>query len=170
MKGQNTVAKWLAYGVALLLVAAVNYYVLGPMPMALPALLPVAAVGVGTLEGAGFGAGFGGFAGLIMASLGHAGLVCIPLLSVIGWLSGLAAQYVLRRDIWGHLLCCLVTMVCWEGWQVCSRLLAHEAPLAVLMRVAIPELLWTMLLTIPVYWVGQFCCARYGRICHERFL
>ena len=142
--------KWAAYGLALILLAVVNYYVLGPLPMALPLLLPMAAVAVGTLEGAGFGAGFG-----------------IAALSAIGWIAGLVTQYLLRRDVWGHLLCCIATALVWELWAVISRLLSRTAPLIVLGRVALPELGWTLALALPVYWIFRFCCIHYGRIYHE---
>lgn len=167
MTRRDTMIKWAAYGVMLALLAAVNYYVLGPLPIALPLLLPMAAVAVGVLEGAGFGAGFGIAAGLVMSALSHAGPGCIPALSLAGWLSGLAAQYMLRRDVLGHLICCVAAGLCWELFQVASRLLAHTAPLLILLRVALPELLWTLALAIPVYWAGRFCCIHYGRIYHE---
>lgn len=167
MTRRDIIIKWTAYGVMLALLAAVNYYVLGPLPIALPLLLPMAAVAVGVLEGAGFGAGFGIAAGLVMSALSHGGPGCIPALSLAGWLSGLAAQYMLRRDVLGHLICCVAAGLCWELFQVASRLLAHTAPLLILLRVALPELLWTLALAIPVYWVFRFCCIHYGRIYHE---
>lgn len=167
MTRQDTIIKWIAYGAGLLLVAVLNYYVLGPLPMALPVLLPMAAVAVGTLEGATFGALFGILAGAVMTGLGHAGLGCVAALSAVGWLSGLITQYVLRRDLWGHLICCVATIVCWELWQVGSRFVSGVAGLDILVGVALPELLWSLLFSIPVYWIGRFCCVHYGRIYHE---
>ena len=55
MTRHDKILKWTAYLTALLAVAVVNYYVLGPLPIPLPLLLPVLAVAGGTLEGAGFG-------------------------------------------------------------------------------------------------------------------
>ena len=167
MTRRDIIIKWAAYGVMLVLLAAVNYYVLGPIPVPLPLLLPMAAVAVGTLEGAPFGAGFGIAAGLAMSGLGHTGLGCVPALSIAGWLSGLVTQYVLRQDVWGHLICCAATAFLWELWQVLSRLLSHTAPLPVLLHTALPELLFTLALALPAYWAGRFCCVHYGRIYHE---
>ena len=167
MTRRDTIIKWTAYLLTLWLVAVVNYYVLGPLPIALPLMLPILAVAGGTLEGAPFGAVYGGACGAVMSSLGHLGPGCIVSLAAFGWVSGLAAQYVLRRDVWGHLICSAIAAVLWELWEVGHRLLAHTAPLAVLLRVAGPELLWTLALALPVYWAGRFCCVHYGRIYHE---
>lgn len=167
MTRRDAIIKCIAYGLALILLAVVNYYVLGPLPMALPLLMPIAAVAAGTLEGAGFGAGFGIAAGAVMSGLGHGEPGCIAVLSAFGWVAGLTTQYVLRRDVWGHLLCSTAAALLWELWAVGSRLASHTAPLSVLGRVALPELLWTLALSVPVYWIFRFCCVHYGRIYHE---
>lgn len=167
MTRRDIIIKWTAYGLALILLAVVNYYVLGPLPIALPLLLPMAAVAAGTLEGAGFGAGFGIAAGALMSALGHAGPGCIPALSAFGWIAGLTTQYVLRRDAWGHLLCSAAAALAWELWTVGVHLFSRTAPLPVLLRVALPELGWTLALSLPAYWICRFCCIHYGRIYHE---
>lgn len=167
MTRRDIIIKWTAYLAALALVTVINYYVLGPLPISLPQLLPILAVAGGTLEGASFGAIYGGACGAVMSSLGYLGPGCIISLSAVGWISGLTTQYLLRRDVWGHLICSIITAFVWEAWTVGTRLLAHTAPLEVLLRVAGPELLWTLALTLPVYWVGRFCCVNYGRIYHE---
>lgn len=167
MTRQDTIWKWLAYGIMLAATAIVNYYILGPLPIALPLLLPMAAVAVGTLENPKFGAGFGLAAGLVMATAGHHSLLCIPILSAAGWLCAMVAQYVLRRDLVGHLICAVITAFLWEGAQLLWHLSKHTAPLSLLLGVAGGELLWTLVFSIPVYWAGRFCCVRYGRIYHE---
>ncbi len=167
MTRRDITIKWTAYLAALALVTVVNYYVLGPLPISLPQLLPILAVAGGTLEGASFGAVYGGACGAVMSSLGYLGPGCIISLSAVGWISGLTTQYLLRRDVWGHLICSIITALLWESWTVGTRLIARTAPLDVLLRVAGPELLWTLALTLPVYWVGRFCCVNYGRIYHE---
>ncbi len=167
MTRHDIILKWTAYLTALALVAVVNYYVLGPIPIALPQLLPILAVAGGTLEGASFGAVYGAACGAVMSSLGYLGPGCIISLSAFGWGSGLTTQYLLRRDVWGHLICSTAAALLWELWTVGTRLLSHTAALPVLLRVAVPELLWTLALALPVYWAGRFCCVNYGRIYHE---
>lgn len=167
MTRRDIILKWTAYLTALALTAVVNYYVLGPLPISLPLLLPVLAVAGGTLEGAPFGAVYGAACGVVMSSLGHLGPGCIAALSAFGWAAGLTTQYVLRRDVWGHLICSSAAAAVWELWTVAVRLLSRLAPLEVLARTAVPELLWTLALALPVYWAGRFCCIHYGRIYHE---
>ena len=164
MTRHDIILKWTSYLAALALTAVVNYYVLGPLPISLPLLLPILAVAGGTLEGAPFGAVYGGACGAVMSSLGYLGPGCILSLSAFGWLSGLATQYLLRRDVWGHLICSLFAALVWEGWMVGVRLLSRTAPLEVLLHTSAPELLWTLALALPVYWAGRFCCIQYWRV------
>ena len=167
MTRRDIILKWTSYLTVMFLVAVVNYYVLGPLPISLPLLLPVLAVAGGTLEGAPFGAVYGAACGMVMSSLGYLGPGCVVSLSLFGWLSGLTTQYLLRRDAWGHLICSLFSILIWEGWTVGVRLVSHTAPAGVLLRTAAPELLWTLALALPVYWAGRFCCVHSGRIYHE---
>ena len=162
MTRHDIILKWTSYLAALALTAVVNYYVLGPLPISLPLLLPILAVAGGTLEGAPFGAVYGGACGAVMSSLGYLGPGCILSLSAFGWLSGLATQYLLRRDVWGHLICSLFAALVWEGWTVGVRLLSRTAPLEVLLHTAAPELLWTLALALPVYWAGRLWWIPYG--------
>lgn len=157
----------LAYGLALVVLTVLNYYVIGPLPIPQPLLLLCGAVAVGTLEGARFGGGFGLAAGLMMATVGHDSLLAIPAVTAAAWAAGLLAQHVLRRDLVGHLLCCLAVLLLWEGGQVATRLAAGQAGIGPLFRVAGPELLWSLLFALPAYWIGWFCCRYYGRLYHE---
>ena len=159
--------KWTAYLLALLAVTVLNYYVIGPLPIALPLLLPSLAVAGGTLEGARFGAIYGMACGAAMSGLSCLNAGCIVSLSAFGWLAGLCTQYVLRRDVWGHLISAAAALLLWELWEVGSRLLTRAAPIQVLLQVAGPELGWSLALTLPVYWLARFCCVNYGRIYHE---
>lgn len=167
MPRRELLLKWLAYGIALVVVAVLNYAILIYLPFAIPLLLPIAAIAAGTLEGAKFGAGHGIAAGILMASIAHGSIILIPVLAIVGWLAGLLAQYVLRRDLIGHIICCIAFMALWELAQVLFYYLTHTAPFPVLIRVALPELLWTLLFSFPVYCISRFCCVHYGRIYHE---
>ena len=167
MTRRDITIKWIAYLVGLVVVSAFNYNVLSRLPIALPLLLPMAAVATGVLEGPKFGLLFGMAAGILTSCTGYKGLYCIPLLALLGWVCGLVAQYVLRRGLVGHLICAAVAALLWEVWQVLFRLLTHIAALPVLIRVALPELLWTLAFSFPVYWVFRFCCIHFGRIYHE---
>lgn len=167
MTRRDLVLKWIAYLVALAVLTIFNFNVLGRFPISLPLLLPMTAVAVGTLEGPKFGASFGIVSGLVMATVGHGSLFCIPVLALIGWICGLLAEHALRRDLVGHILCAIGVMVLWETYQVVSRVLTHVAGTGLLLKIAAGELIWTLIFSFPVYWVCRFCCLHYGRIYHE---
>ena len=167
MTRRDIILKWIAYLAAAWLTAIVNYYVLTSLPVPIPLMLPVLAVAGGTLEGAPFGAVYGMICGTLLAGLGHRSALCIAALSAFGWIAGLITQYVLRRDVWGHLICSGGVLVLWEGWEVGTRALRGVAPTEVLLRVGVRELLCSLLFLLPVYWAGRFCCIHFGRIYHE---
>ena len=167
MTRRDIALKWIAYLLALWLTAMVNYYALPPLPIPIPLLLPVLAVAGGTLEGAPFGALYGMACGALMSGLSGGHAMCIAALSAFGWIAGLITQYVLRRDVWGHMICSVAALVLWEGWEVAGRLLRGLAPTEVLLRVGASELLWSLVFILPVYWTGRFCCVHFGRIYHE---
>ena len=167
MTRRDIIIKWIAYLLALWLTAMVNYYVLPSLPISVPLLLPVLAVAGGTLEGAPFGAVYGMACGALMSGLGGLSALCIAALSAFGWIAGLITQYVLRRDVLGHLICSGGVLVLWECWEVGVRLLRRVALPEVLLRVGASELLWSLIFILPVYWAGRFCCIHYGRLYHE---
>ena len=167
MTRRDIIIKWAAYLLAAWLTAMVNYYVLPSLPIPLPLLLPVLAVAGGTLEGAPFGAVYGMACGAALSGLSSRGAMCIAALSAFGWIAGLIAQYVLRRDVWGHLICSVGMLVLWECWEVGARVLRGVAPTELLLRVGAYELLCSLCFVLPVYWAGRFCCIHFGRIYHE---
>lgn len=167
MTRRDLILKCAAYGGALILITVLNFSVLGQSASVLPLLLPMAAISAGILEGPRFAAGFGAAAGLLMNTAGHSSFACIALLSALGWVCGLLAEHALRRDLAGNALCAFGAMVLWELWQVLSRLVSGAAALGVLLRAALPEFLWTLALSFPVYGLLRLCCVSFGRIYHE---
>lgn len=168
MTQQDIFVKWLSYSLLLVVLALVNFFLLPAVPsLPLPLLLPSLAVAVGALEGSRAGAGFGIVAGVVLGCLAHRTPLCIPALSLAGWLSGLTTQYVLRRDLVGHTICALAVLLVWEGSALLGHLMGQTAPLQQLLRVAGPELLASLVFTFPVYALAYFCYLHYGRIYHE---
>lgn len=168
MTRRDLILKWTAYGVALALMTVLNYCVLPFLPLrAVPLMIPAMSVAVGILEGAPAGAGFGMAAGVVMAAAVHGSPLWVCGLAAVGWLCGLLAQYVLRRDFVGYLLACLVGSLVYACCQAVFRALGGEAELPVLLQVAALEFLWTMVFSVPVYGACHFCCRHYGRIYHE---
>lgn len=167
MTRRDITFKLLAYGSVLVLLALVNYYVLPLIPLPLPLLMPVCAVAAGCLEGGRFGAGLGAAAGTLMATLGHGGWGCLALLTLVGWLCGLLGQYVLRQDLWGHVICCILLLGLWEAVQVLTIRVDTAAPWRVLLPMAAGEGLSSLVWAFPVYGLNLCCCLRWGRIFHE---
>lgn len=167
MTRRDTIIKWTAYGVILAVIAVLDYFVLGRLPVVCPMLLPAAAVAAGTLENPKFGAGFGMACGVIMAALGHRSLLCIPVLAAAGWAASLVAQYVLRKDLVGCLICAVILLTAWELVTLLWMGRQTDAPLTLLLRIVVPELLWSVVFLFPVYWAVRFGCVHYGRIYHE---
>lgn len=166
MTRTGTLIKWLAYFTALVITTVFNYAILGQLPISRPLLLPVAAVTAGLLEGSQFGAGFGLLAGLLLTAAGHQSLLCIPLLSALGWACGLLAQSALRRDFAGFSITATAVILLHALWQVLIPLLSRRHGFIPLVKAAGGELLWTLVFALPLYWVFRFCCRHYGRVSH----
>lgn len=168
MTRRDIILKWAAYSVALALVTVFNYCVLTFLPLkGVPLMIPAMAVAVGILEGAVAGAGFGLAAGVVMAAAVHGSPLWVCGLAVLGWLCGLLAQYVLRRDVVGYLLACLVSCFFYTTLRGAVLVLEQGVEWQALLRVAVPEFLWTMVFSLAVYVVCRFCCRHFGRIYHE---
>lgn len=167
MTRRDIVLKVLAYGITLVLLALMNYYVLPLTPLPVPLLLPVCTVAVGCLEGGRFGAGLGVASGLLLLTLGHGNWGHVAVLCLTGWLCGLLGQYVLRQDLWGHVICCVVLLGLWEASQMLWVLTQFSAPLPVVLSLAGGEALITLVWAFPVYGMNRFCCVHYGRMYHE---
>ena len=103
--------KWLAYALALLPVWFAQAFLVNRFPLfgVIPSLMPLAAVAVAVLEGASAGAGFGLAVGALFDTLepGSAGWMTLAL-TLVGLCAGLLAQYVLRQDLLGCLVCSLL--------------------------------------------------------------
>lgn len=146
--------KWLAYGLALLPVWFAEAFLLSRYPLfgVKPMLLPLAAVAVATLEGATPGAGFG----LAVGVLFDAVVPGIPgwgtlLLTLLGLGTGLLAQYVLRQNLVGCLLCSVFALVILDAFRILRRLLMGTAPLGDMALLAGKEILWSLCFVPLVY-------------------
>ena len=117
-----------------------------------PTLLPVAAVTVAVLEGAVAGAGFGLAVGVLCDAVCYGGWGGMTLgLCLLGWGAGAAAQYALRRSFGGCLLCSAGGLAVIGAGRVVQGLFTGLAPLPALLRVAVPELLWSLCFVCLLY-------------------
>lgn len=169
MTQRDRVIQWIAYGIALLIVALAEHLVLSRvMPFGvLPVLLPSALVACATLEGPRAGAGFGIAVGMLMASFTMGGFWRMVVCAAAGLAAGLITRYGLRQDFVGHLLCSFLALLIRMIWCVGIRAVTGVAELSVLLAVGIPEMLWSMVFTGPVYMLFHFVCRNWGRIYYQ---
>lgn len=154
MTRQDWLYKWFSYGLALVPVWWLDAYILSRFPVlgVTALLLPVAVAAVGVLEGASGAAGFGLAAGLLWACAypgGHGGRVL--LLSAIGVLTGVLAQYALARSLLGCVLCSAAALLVIELLEILPELFFMRAQLLPLLGIAVPQLIWTLCWVPPVY-------------------
>ena len=138
MTRQDFLIKWGVYALALVPVWFLELFVLNRFPLfgVAPMLLPLAAVCVAVLEGTTAGAGFGLFVGI---------------LCLIGVGAGALAQYVLRQNLVGCLLCSFAALALIDGVRIAARLLAGRGELAAMLGLAGREILWSLVFVFPVY-------------------
>lgn len=152
----DTLKKWLLYGLGGLFSVWLADTVLLPR-LALPAapvLMPVCVVAVAVLEGAFPGAQFGLAAGLVWATTYAGGSPGrIPLLTLIGMLSGVVSQYALRRSLSGCLVCTAGALAVLGCLNILGGLVTDLAPLGALALVAMEEFAVSLLCTPLVYFL-----------------
>lgn len=147
MTRQDFMLKWFFYGLSLLPVWWLEAFVLNRFPLfgVIPMLLPVAAVAVAVLEGAVGGAGFGLFTGMLCDAVYHGGHGGFTLgLCLLCCAAGALSQYVLRPNFGGCVLCAGLSLAAIDAGRVFLGLFTGLAPLPSLLRVAVPEVLWSL--------------------------
>lgn len=146
--------KWLAYALALLPVWFAQAFLVNRFPLfgVIPSLMPLAAVAVAVLEGASAGAGFGLAVGVLFDTLepGSAGWMTLAL-TLVGLCAGLLAQYVLRQDLLGCLVCSLLALAALDAGRILAGLLTGRAGLAAMAAVAGREIAWSLCFVPVVY-------------------
>ena len=156
--------KWLAYGIALLPVWFLHAFVLNRFPLygMVPMLLPLAAAAVATLEGAQAGAGFGLAVGMLMDAVipGPGGLMSIAL-PAVGFGAGLLAQFALRQDLVGCVVCSALSLCVIDLFHILPRFFLGTAPLGPMLGVAGLELAWSLVFVPPVYFLFRWV---YNRV------
>ena len=155
MTTRNFVIKWLAYALALLPVWLADAFLMGSYPIfgVKASLLPLAAMAVATLEGGTAGAGFGLGVGLLFdaSTSGILPGTFILLMALLGWGAGLLAQYALRQDLIGCLICSALSLMAIDAVRIAYRLLTATATLIPMLRLAGKEILLSLCFVPLVY-------------------
>ncbi len=150
----DTLKKWLLYLLAgLLPVWLLDTVLLPRLGLSVaPVLLPVCVVAVAVLEGAYPGAQFGLAAGFLWA-LTYAGASPwrIPLLTLVGMLSGVVSQYALRRSLSGCMVCSVLTMALLGLLGTLGGLITGLATLGPLVLLVLEEFFVTLICTPVIY-------------------
>lgn len=149
---------WIVYGVTVLLIATVQMSPRGfpSVAFAHPTPLVLFTVCVAMLEGPAIGSIIGMVAGLLwdlytLRIFGYYGLM----LMCIGLVVGLLVQWLLRANFLSALLLCTGGVVVYTlmDWLLCYVLFLNDEMGAVLIRVYLPNALYTILLSPLMYWM-----------------
>lgn len=153
MTRRDFITKWLIYALALLPVWFLEVYLLNRIKVfgVSPMLLPLAAVAVAVLEGSTAGGGFGLAVGILCDAVYGTGGAMTLGITLLGAGAGITAQYLLRQNLVGCLLCSALALLAIDFCRVAWRLVAGVAGLPALLRVAVPEILWSLAFVPLVY-------------------
>lgn len=165
MTRQALFHKWCLYALALFPVWLLDACILSRYPLfgVRPMLLPLAVVAVAVLEGSHAGAGFGLGVGLLWALAYSSGKGMMVIgLTLVGLLTGAAAQYALSQSFLGCLLCSAGALAAIDLWRIAVRLFVRSAGWTSMLRVAVPEILWSLAWTPLVYLIFHAVYRRVG--------
>lgn len=166
MTRRDHIIKWLVYALGLLPVWILDAFVLARYPVwgVTPTLLPLAVAAVAVMEGATAGAGFGLGVGLFweLAYPGGVGGLVIGM-TLAGLLVGIVAQYALRQNFFGFLICSAGLLAAQELCHLLGHLFIQAAPVAALLDVAIPEFLLSLAWTPVIFFIFRAVFRKVGR-------
>ena len=165
MTRQNLIHKWLTYALGLLPIWILDAYVLPRLHLfgVSPMLLPSSVAAVAVLEGEYGGAGFGLGVGLLweLAYPGGYGLLIFGM-TVAGFVAGKATQVVLSQSFPGYVFCSAVTLAMIDVLRVARGLITRTAEIHVLLQVAVPEYLGSLVCCPLIYMVFKMVYERVG--------
>ncbi len=122
-----------------------------------PALLPLATVGVAMLEGNGRGSVFGLFAGILCdISFNQPAALMTLVLTLAGWFVGRLAETVVRRGFLAYIVVSLGILLLVSFVQMFGQLFFEHVPAGTLIRTAVGQTLITVVFTVPLYPVLKY--------------
>ena len=123
----------------------------------IPALLPLAAVGVAMLEGSGRGSVFGLFAGIFCdVSFNQPAALMTLTLTLVGWIVGRLAETVVRRGFLAFIVVSFCALLLVSFVQMFGQLFFEHAPAGALLKTALGQTLVTLIFTLPMYPVLKY--------------
>lgn len=128
-----------------------------------PLLLPVAVAGIALFLGRVDGGVFGLFAGMLMdMACNQITAQFTILLTLLGILLGVLSDTVLVQGFPSFLVSSLLGLVLISAYQALSLVVLGGAPLTVTAAIGLRQSLYSLLFTIPVYYISRFLCRVMG--------
>ena len=146
--------KWVSYAAAFLFLFFFESCLLNRFPVqhATPVLAPLVVTAVALFEGPVGGAGFGLAAGLFCSAVCYrSGLMAVPVFTLIGALSGATRTQRIGRSLFGCAICALGGLAILELARFANVALLHGSAPRAMLRIAVPELVYSMVFLVPVY-------------------
>ncbi len=162
----GAIQKWCAYAGGLLLILFLEQGILHHISLrgAVPLLVPVMVAMVAMFEGALPGSCFGLAAGALgMFAYYRAGPVMPLCLAVAGMACGAFIPKVMGCSLWSGYLCSALALLITECFQILAQMvLGGGGQITVLLRLAAWEGLYSLALTIVVYFPARWIYCRFS--------
>lgn len=122
-----------------------------------PMLLPVAAVGIAIFRGRTEGGVFGLFAGIFMdMAYDQPTIEFTVILTLTGLLLGALSDTVLVRSFPSYFVCSALQLVICSACQILVMTVTASIPVALMLPTAIRQILYSLILSLPFYYVSRF--------------
>lgn len=155
-RNRISIARWVLWGILLAAALVLQATVCNRLPVfgAVPVLMPVAVVCVAMMGSAESGAVVGLVGGLMAYLGGDASAFVIPVLCFAGALSGGLCTIYFTRSLPPALLMAAIALVlCAVPTWALEWYLGH-VPLSAAWEILLPELVYSLLYTLPLYWLS----------------
>lgn len=156
--------KWLAYSLAYVLMHLLKFGFLNRMPMngAVPELATIAVAAVGCFEGPVSGSLYGLGVGLFCSAVYYrVGSMMIAICTLVGWLSGLTTDRQVGKNFLGVSLCGSLSILLLESVRVFYYYFFGRNSLEVLLDIAVPEGIYSLIFVIPMYFMFAVIFLRF---------
>lgn len=149
-------ARWALWGVLLCAALVLQATVCNRLPVlgVFPLLMPVAVVCVAMMGSAEFGAVIGLIGGLLAYLGGDALAFIIPALCFAGALAGGLCTSYFTRSLLPALLMAAIALLLYELPFWALRVYLGHAPAYTFVTVVLPEFGYSLLCTLPLYWLS----------------
>ncbi len=128
-----------------------------------PLILPVAVAGVSLFLGRTDGGVFGLFAGMLMdMSYNQITAQFTILLTLLGIFLGVLSDTVLVQGFPSFLVSSLIGLTLISAYQALSLAILRGAPLSVMAVIGLRQSLYSLVFTIPIYYISRFLCRVIG--------